>query len=40
MCIHKATLPARNEKPQIARLAYQHIWQQSAGGGFSTEASV
>jgi type I restriction enzyme R subunit len=29
-----------NEKQEIARLAYQHIWQQSAGGGYSTGATI
>jgi type I restriction enzyme, R subunit len=30
------TPPCRiNEKEAIAKLAYQHIWQQSAGGNFS-----
>ena len=28
------------EKQKIARLAYQHIWQQSAGGGFSMGANA
>lgn len=29
-----------DEKQEIARLAYQHIWQQSAGGGFAMGASM
>src|SRR5579871_1364079 len=29
-----------DEKQQIAQLAYQHIWQQSAGGGFSMGANT
>jgi len=29
-----------DEKQQIALLAYQHIWQQSAGAGYSMRASV
>jgi type I restriction enzyme R subunit len=29
-----------DEKQEIARLAYQHIWQQSAGGSFFTATTV
>jgi hypothetical protein len=29
-----------DEKQEIARLAYQHIWQQSTGGGYFTATTV
>jgi len=29
-----------DQKQEIARLAYRHIWQQSARGGFATMASA
>ena len=28
------------EKQQVAKRVYQHIWQQSAGAGFSMGAAI